>query len=101
MQAAQTSTNSHRRPWDMQRFIPVLLVVPMVLGLLVFAIYPLVYLLILSSSKSLLGKPFQAWVGFDNYREALTDQPFLASLLRSVAFAFPVTVVELILGLTI
>jgi multiple sugar transport system permease protein len=85
----------------MQRFVPVLLVVPMVLGLLVFAIYPLVYLLILSSSKSLLGKPFQAWVGFDNYREALTDQPFLASLLRSVAFAFPVTVVELILGLTI
>lgn len=73
----------------------------MVLGLLVFAIYPLVYLLILSASRSLLGSPFQAWVGLDNYRAAFADQPFLASLLRSVGFALPVTIAEVILGLAI
>jgi multiple sugar transport system permease protein len=74
---------------------------PLVLGLLLFAIYPLIYLLILSSSKSLLGEPFQEWIGVDNYWAALTDQPFIDSLLRSVGFAIPVTIFELILGLAI
>jgi multiple sugar transport system permease protein len=73
----------------------------MVLGLLVFAVYPLVYLLVLSASKSLLGNPFQAWLGVDNYRAALTDRGFIESLLRSVGFALPVTIAEVILGLGI
>jgi multiple sugar transport system permease protein len=73
----------------------------MVLGLLVFAIYPLTYLLVLSASESLLGKPFQSWVGFDNYLAAFADETFLGSLFRSVAFALPVTVAELLLGLGI
>jgi multiple sugar transport system permease protein len=100
MQAARMSTTTRRR-WNTQRYVPALLVAPMVLGLLVFAVYPLIYLLILSSSESLLGKPFQAWIGLENYRAAFADQTFLASLLRSIAFALPVTVAELILGLAI
>jgi multiple sugar transport system permease protein len=100
MQAARKSTTTRRR-WNTQRYVPALLVAPMVLGLLVFAVYPLIYLLILSSSESLLGKPFQAWIGLENYRAAFADQTFLASLLRSIAFALPVTVAELILGLAI
>lgn len=85
----------------LDKVAPRLLVAPLIVALLAFAIYPLVYLLILSSSESLLGKPFQEWIGFDNYRAALTDQPFLYSLLRSAGFAVPVTIVELILGLAI
>src|SRR5215207_9021441 len=86
MQTARKSTTTRRR-WKTQRYVPALLVSPMVLGLLVFAVYPLIYLLILSSSESLLGKPFQAWIGLENYRAAFADQTFLASLLRSIAFA--------------
>jgi multiple sugar transport system permease protein len=100
MQTARKSTTTRRR-WKTQRYVPALLVSPMVLGLLVFAVYPLIYLLILSSSESLLGKPFQAWIGLENYRAAFADQTFLASLIRSIAFALPVTVAELILGLAI
>ncbi len=100
MQPAPISTTT-RRQWNTQELVPLLLVAPLVLGLLVFAIYPLVYLLVLSSSESLLGKPFQAWVGFENYRAAFADRTFLASLLRSVGFAIPVTIAELILGLAI
>ncbi len=85
----------------LDKVAPRLLVAPLIVALLAFAIYPLVYLLILSASESLLGKPFQEWIGFDNYRAALTDQPFLYSLLRSAGFAVPVTIVELILGLAI
>ena len=100
MQAARKSTTTRRR-WNTQRYVPALLVAPMALGLLFFAVYPLIYLLILSSSESLLGKPFQASISLENYRAAFADQTFLASLLRSIAFALPVTVAELILGLAI
>lgn len=78
--------------------IPRLLVAPMVVGLLAFAVYPLLYLLVLSASKSLLGKPFQAWVGLDNYRAALGDEVFIGSLSRSVGFALPITLIQLTLG---
>jgi multiple sugar transport system permease protein len=76
-------------------------VTPLALGLLVFAVYPFVYLLILSTSKSLLGKPFQAWIGTDNYRAALHDSAFLWSLVRSVGYALPATIAQLLVGLAI
>ena len=78
-----------------------LLVRPLVVALLAFAIYPLIYLIVLSGSKSLLGKPFQEWVGFSNFQAAFADQAFLWSLVRSVSFAIPVTIVEVALGLGI
>ncbi len=84
-----------------RRMGPRLLVVPLVLGLLVFAIYPLVYLLVLSASKSALGNTFQAWVGFGNYRAALTDTVFTHALVRSVAFAMSVSAVEMLMGVAV
>ena len=81
--------------------MPWLLTAPLIVALLVFAIYPLIYLLILSSSRSLLGKPFQEWIGLANYRQAVSDIPFIQSLIRSVGFAIPVTIVEVIAGLAI
>jgi multiple sugar transport system permease protein len=78
-----------------------LLVAPLVVALLAFAIYPLLYLIVLSGSKSLLGKPFQEWVEFTNFQTAFADQAFIWSLVRSVGFAIPVTIVEVVLGLGI
>lgn len=93
----------HPTPWSSrwQRWGPALLVTPLVVALLLFAIYPLIYLLVLSASKSLLGKPFQEWVGTANFQAAVVDQAFLQSLLRSVGFAIPVTIFEVSLGLAI
>jgi multiple sugar transport system permease protein len=103
MKSVQAPRQFRFHPWEEhgQKLVPALLVAPLVLGLLLFAIYPLIYLLILSSSTSLLGKPFQGWIGADNYRVALTDQPFIDSLLRSIGFAISVTIVELVLGVAI
>jgi multiple sugar transport system permease protein len=86
---------------NFHHLVPTLLVAPMVVGLVVFAVYPLVYLLVLSASKSLLGKPFQAWIGWENYRVAFADRGFIEALLRSVGFALPVTIAEVVLGLAI
>lgn len=80
---------------------PRLLVLPMVLGLAVFALYPFVYLIALSISESLLGQTFQQWVGLDNFRTAFRDDVFTGSLVRSILFAFPVSLIELVLGVGI
>lgn len=73
----------------------------MVVGLLAFAVYPLIALLLLSVSRSLLGDPFRAWIGLANYRAAFDDEVFVGSLVRSVAFSLPVCAVELVAGLAI
>jgi len=98
---ANSSTAAPVRRLSLHRLTPWLLTAPLVIALLVFAIYPLIYLLILSSSRSLLGKPFQEWIGWANYQAAVNDLPFIQSLLRSVGFAIPVTIVEVIAGLAI
>ncbi|MEA2524230.1 MAG: multiple sugar transport system permease protein [Thermomicrobiales bacterium] len=90
-----------RRVWSSRGIAPRLLVLPAVVGLLAFAIYPFVYLLFLSASKSLLGKTFQEWVGFDNYRNALNDEVFTNALVRSVIFAIPISLIQIVLGLGI
>jgi len=81
--------------------LPWLLVAPMVAGLAVFALYPLIYLVFLSASKSLLGKTFQEWVGWENFQRALADSVFTDSLVRSAVFAISVSLVELVFGVAI
>jgi len=84
-----------------RRLAPRLLVLPMVAGLLAFAVYPLVYLIVLAASESQLGDTFQAWVGWDNVSAALRDRVFTDSLVRSTLFAVPVSILELVLGVAI
>ncbi|HEY8446032.1 MAG TPA: sugar ABC transporter permease [Thermomicrobiales bacterium] len=80
---------------------PRLMVAPLIIGLTIFAVYPLIYLVFLSASKSALGRTFQAWVGLGNYRTALEDTVFTQALVRSVVFAVPVTAIEVLAGVGI
>lgn len=77
------------------------MVVPLIFGLIVYAIYPLIYLLGLSASESTLGQPFREWVGFSNYVQAATDSVFRASLWRAILFAVPVSLIQMVLGVAI
>lgn len=72
----------------------------MTAGLAIFAVYPAVYILLLSATKSTLGQPFKTWTALENYLWITGgDQGvFLGSLLRSAAFAFSATAIELALG---
>lgn len=65
------------------------------------SIYPLVYLLTSSISKSTLGKPFQQWVGLSNYAEVLGDDTFTNSVIRSVLVAVLGALFQTALGLAI
>jgi multiple sugar transport system permease protein len=73
---------------------------PLLLGLVVFAVYPSLYVLGLSFTKSTLGQPFRAWTGWANYRWLTLggDTTFALSLLRATLFSFGVSAVELWLG---
>jgi multiple sugar transport system permease protein len=78
-----------------------LLVLPLLVGLATFTIYPLVYLVALSLSESLLGAPFSAWVGADNFRDALSDEVFTGSVRRSILFSIPTTFMQVVGGLLV
>ncbi|MCG8350200.1 MAG: sugar ABC transporter permease, partial [Chloroflexales bacterium] len=83
------------------RLTPHLLTIPMLISLLLFAVYPVVYLIAASLSQSSLGRPFTAWVGLENYLQALSDEVFISSLIRSVVFAIWVSIIQLGLGVVI
>ncbi|MFC4171406.1 carbohydrate ABC transporter permease [Microvirga sp. GCM10011540] len=74
---------------------------PLVLGLTVFAVYPLVYLIGLAFTRSELGRQFQEYVGWENFDWALTGTIFPTSLWNTVIFAFVVSGAQLVLGLAI
>jgi multiple sugar transport system permease protein len=77
------------------------MLLPLLFGLTIFAVYPSAYVLALSFTKSTLGQPFRTWIGWANYRWLTVggDEIFAASLVRAVAFSLGVALVELCLGL--
>jgi multiple sugar transport system permease protein len=80
-----------------------IMLAPLVLGLAAFAVYPSIYLLALSFTKSTLGQPFKAWIGLSNY-DWLTiggDDIFVPSLVRATLFSFVAASVELVLGVVL
>ena len=84
-----------------RRFVAWSMVVPLVAGLVVFTVYPFIYLALLSFSDSNLGSPFRGWVGFEHYGEAFGEPRFTTSLGRSAAYALLTTVVSMLLGFAV
>lgn len=76
-----------------------LLSTPALIAGLVVTVYPLFYLVAASLSKSTLGLPFQAWVGGENFSQALGDQAFTESVGRTVVVAVCGASLQVVLGL--
>ncbi len=77
------------------------MLVPVIAGLGAFFVYPLVYLIALSLSRSTLANTFQRYDGWDNFDWMFTGTDFTASLVTTVVFAVSVSVFQIILGLLI
>jgi len=86
---------------DSGRVVALLLVIPLVVGLGVFAVYPFIYLIGLAVTESNLANPFSKWIGGEQFSEALGDARFVASLWRSVAFAFMTTGLAMVIGVAL
>ncbi|WP_228495296.1 carbohydrate ABC transporter permease [Microbacterium sp. VKM Ac-2870] len=78
-----------------------LLILPVLITVALIAIYPLVYTLVAAFTESSLGRPFQDFVGVDNFATALFGDGALAPLGRSLLFAVPSAVLALLLGFVI
>lgn len=76
-------------------------VAPIVIALILTTIYPTIFLIALSLTKSTLGNPFRAFAGLTQFSKVLTDQIFLASVARSIFFAFASSALQLAAGLAI
>jgi len=74
------------------------MVLPVVVGLAIFAILPFFYLIVLSLTKSNLTAPMSAFVGIDNFLHAALSADFRFSLVLTSVFAFMVSILQLVLG---
>lgn len=74
---------------------------PIVAALAVTTLYPTVFLIALSLSKSSLGSPFRAFVGLDQFGRVLTDPVFLAAIGRSIVYGFVGSALQLVAGFAI
>lgn len=81
----------------LERRAPYLMVLPISFLMVIFISF-LVYVVVMSLTNSTLAKPFNAFVGLDNYANALRDETFGLSLVNTFVFAFVVTTIETLLG---
>ncbi len=84
----------------LDRRSPLLMTLPTLVIMAIFITF-LVYVVALSVTDSTLAKPFQGFIGLDNYKRALADEAFLGSVWNMLVFAFVVTTVETGLGFVI
>lgn len=75
-----------------------LMALPTIALLLLFSLYPLFSMVHMSFTRSTLGQPFRAWVGLQNYKDALVDRIFTTSIGNTLIFGFGVTIAELVIG---
>lgn len=87
-----------RRRADYHQRSSFVMALPVIIVLIVFSIYPFLYMLAMSLSASRLARPFQEFLWLDNYRRALEDVVFATSLVNTVIYAFSAAMAELILG---
>ncbi len=109
---AGPSTAAPRRRWfggapqsefyKRQERLGWLLVTPTVIAVIVVALYPLLRAFYLSLTDARLGGTRAPnFVGFENYKNLLTDSVFIADVGHTVFFTFWSVTLELILGLGI
>ena len=75
------------------------LVIPSVIALLVFGLYPLIFTVAGSLSNSTLGRPFRSWVGLGNFADVLGSGDVRAAFMRTVVYALAVSLASVLLGL--
>ncbi|BCI51652.1 ABC transporter permease [Mycolicibacterium litorale] len=85
----------------MTRRVPLWPALPAIAGLVLFLVYPTVYLIALAVTDSSLARPLRSFTGADNLVNAFASPAFTPSLVTSTVFAVVAAVVTTVLGLAI
>ncbi len=92
--------HSPRRPWDFDRLLPYLLVIPAGVALALVSVYPIFEAIRASFTRYLYGRPIGS-AGFSNYVDVAQDPVFWQSMATTVEFVVLVVVIETVLGLSL
>ncbi len=82
----------------LEKQTPRLMVLPTFIILLIISLVPLIYVLGISFTGSTMSKPFNDFIGFENYRKAFVDGVFGSSVINTLIFAFLVTTIQTFFG---
>ncbi len=92
----------HKRDYHTQRqLLGIIFIIPTVLFLLVFVIYPVIYNVILSFTDARLMKPDFSFIAFDNYKKLFSNMRFLKYVKNTLIWTFFSVIGQLLLGLSI
>lgn len=105
MQRTNTLESKHKSrpkrliPWGFQ----ISAITPMTLILILFSVYPLVQLVLISFSSISFqgGQRVWQWVGFQNYLRIPGDTTYWTAMLNNFVYAAATVSIELVLGLTL
>lgn len=89
-----------KRIWEAIR--PYVMVLPAMTGIILFVIYPVIYLVQLSFYKyNLMNKDKSQFIGFDNFTQIFTREDFYSALSNTVVYTVGVVVLTMLLSLLI
>lgn len=81
-----------------ERISPKLMAIPAWIFLIFFSIIPLIYVVASSLTRATLAQPFNDFIWFRNYQQALLDENFGQSILNTLYFAVLVTTLQTLFG---
>jgi ABC-type sugar transport system permease subunit len=85
---------------DQDRRLAYWLIAPALLVIVVIAVYPVIYAVLLSFQFVIPNQPSH-WVGLDNYSRLISDPDFHTALLNTVVFTIASVTIETALGMSI
>lgn len=89
-----------KRIWEATR--PYVMVLPAMAGIILFVIYPVIYLIKLSFYKyNLMNKDKSKFIGFDNFTQIFTREDFYSALTNTVVYTIGVVALTMILSMLI
>jgi multiple sugar transport system permease protein len=90
----------YSRLMNNDNFAGYLLVAPLIIGLLLFNLYPVLYSFYLSFTKGTFGGP-PKWVGLENYRTLVDDPIFWKSLWNTLYYTVGVIPLSVVLAIAL
>ncbi|TBL75762.1 carbohydrate ABC transporter permease [Paenibacillus thalictri] len=89
-----------KKAWELIR--PYLMILPAMVGIILFVIYPVLYLIKLSFYKyNLMNKDKSKFIGFDNFTQIFTREDFYASLVNTIVYTVGVVLLTILISLLI
>ncbi len=98
----QAEITAAGRRWNWEKIFPIVAILPALLVIALFTIYPVGYAVSISFYKNLLTRPNDhPFVGLGNFTDVITSYYFQQSIITTVTYTITVLVVVMVIGFAI